>query len=76
MKDIYWGESQCIGSWLHRYQTLGMWENGISEICSICKNKIFFPVKDGRIDNMEYIDHHKREVLPEWHPYFKHEYAK
>lgn len=76
MKNRYWGESECVGTWLHRYQIMGMWEQGVEEVCLICKKRIFTKVVDGRIDNFEYLEHHKRDVLFPQHNYFAHEYGK
>lgn len=74
MKNRFWGESECIGTWLHRYQIMRMWNEGAEEVCLICKKRIFTPVRDGAVDNYEYLEHHKREVLFPGHPYFQHEY--
>lgn len=76
MKNRYWGESQCLGTWLHRFQIMGMWDNGAEEVCLICKKRVFFPVREGAVDNLNYIKYHKRDVLFPAHPQFKHEYGK
>lgn len=76
MKDIYWGNSQCVGSWLHKFVTYKEHLQGIEEICVRCKERIFLKVINGRIDNLNYIDYHKRDILFPQHPYFKHEYGK
>ena len=47
---------------------------GTLEMCEICKDKAFFPVRHERIDNYEYIKYHARYLLTPNHPYYYHEY--
>ena len=70
------GKSECIDTWLHRFELVGAYEQGVLERCSICSQEEFFPVSEGRIDNVEYLSYHARQALPKQHPYFNHEYAK
>lgn len=71
-----WGNSECVDSWLHRFELVGAYEQGVLERCSICNQEEFFSVSDGRIDNVEYLSYHARQALMKQHPYFNREYAK
>lgn len=73
-EDNMWGGSNCLDSWLHRFQLIKPYEQGMLERCSICGQEEFFTVVEGRIDNLEYLYYHARQALPKQHPYFKHEY--
>lgn len=69
-----WGNSECLDSWLHRYQIIQPYENGVLERCDICGDELFSPVVDGRVDNMEYLSYHARQALMPHHELYKHEY--
>lgn len=73
-EDIFWMKSMCHGSWLHRFQIIGEHDLGTLEMCEICKEKVFHPVRHGRIDNFEYIKYHARDVLTPNHSFYFHEY--
>lgn len=73
-EDSFWGNSECLDAWLHRFQIIQAYEQGILERCEICHLEVFFPVVNGSIDNLEYLSYHARQALMPQHPYFKHEY--
>lgn len=74
MTDLFWGNSQCLDSWLHRFKIIEQFKDGILERCEICGQEEFFKVIDGRIDNVEYLSYHARQALLPFHPLFAHEY--
>jgi hypothetical protein len=76
MTDSFWGHSECIDSWLHRFNIVEAYENGIKERCEICGEEIFNLVVDGRVDNIEYLSYHARQALMPQHELFNREYAK
>lgn len=65
--------SQCIAGWMHRYQILDTWDEGVVEICPICRTRRFFH-KD--TNNFTYLSYHLRSALQNNHPKFAHEYGK
>lgn len=74
--QLSWPKSRCKGAWLHRYEFLYQYPETVVEVCTICGTKIYFKIVDGRIDNLEYIRHHMRQVLLPQHSLFQHEYKK
>lgn len=72
--DPFWQNSHCSNGYLHRYNLLRQWDNCVEEVCNICGDQQFFKIVDGRIDNLEYITYHMRQVLPQQHNLFSHEY--
>jgi len=70
-----WRQSKCKGHWLHRYQLARQFSEGSEEVCEICHDKRFFKVRNGKVNNREYLDYHLRSALPKYHNYFKKEYG-
>lgn len=75
-EDSFWGNSECVDAWLHRFQIVGQWPEGVLERCEICGQEEFFPVIDGRIDNNHYLSFHARQALFPQHERFQKEYGK
>lgn len=73
-EDSFWGHSQCLDSWLHRFNIAEAFEYGVLERCEICAEEAFFQVADGRIDNEEYLSYHARQALMPQHELFAREY--
>ncbi len=71
-----WNRSQCLGSWLHRFSIVAAFENAVKERCDICHQEQTFQVREGRIDNLNYLTYHMRQVLVPQHSLHKHEYPK
>lgn len=69
-----WGNSECIDSWLHRFEIVMAHETGVMERCTICGTEQFFPVVNGTTDNAEYLSYHARQALMKQHELFYHEY--
>lgn len=69
-----WPKSRCVGSWLHRFSIKNEWIDCVQEVCEICGTSAFFKIVDGKIDNLDYIKHHMRQILVPQHPLFSHEY--
>jgi len=74
MKHSFFRESQCKNKYLHRFEIVEEYEEGVLEVCEICKKKKFFKLIDGRPDNLSYMDYHIRNALPAQHPYYFHEH--
>jgi hypothetical protein len=74
--DDFWGYSECANNYLHRYEIIEESLDGVVEQCSLCGDKQFFKIIDGRIDTTNYLLYHARQALPPFHPLYKHEYQK
>ena len=72
-QDLF-SESYCLNGYLHRYKLAEQYTDGVVEMCEVCKDRYFFRVVDGRIDNNEYLSKHARQALMKQHPLFSHEY--
>lgn len=72
--DSFWGQSNCLDSWLHRFDIVQAYEEGVLERCEICNEEVFFPVANGRPDNVNYLSYHARNALMPQHEYFIREY--
>lgn len=75
MKSNYWQKSMCRGGYLHRYEILQQFSDGVVEVCEICGDRKFFKMIAGQTDNLRYISYHLRQALPMNHNQFKKEYA-
>lgn len=75
-KEGYFGKSECLHGWLHRYKIEREWSDGVEEVCEICKDKQLFKVINGQIDNIEYLSYHERDILTKQSNNFEHEYGK
>ncbi len=75
-RDLYLLDSECLNSWLHRYDITQEWEDCVEETCLICGDQQFFKVINGSIDNLAYLDRHARLVLLPSHPLYEREYPK
>lgn len=73
-RHTLWKESRCIGSWLHRFQIIEEYPEGVLELCEICKKTKFFKILNGGVDNNKYMDWHIRAALIPNHPLFYHEF--
>lgn len=76
MTHVFWKESKCIGGWLHRYDTMAMHEQGVLEMCGICKKKVFHKVYQDTLNHTTYLRHHHRDVLTPQHNQFIKEYGQ
>jgi hypothetical protein len=65
-------KSQCKKGWLHRYRISRVFNEGVEEICDICKDRKFFK---NNISNAVYLTSHQRQALSKDHNLFSHEYA-
>lgn len=73
-KHTFFRYSKCLGSWLHRFNIVEEFDNGVMEVCEICHRKKFFKLIDGKVDNLNYMDWHIRQALPSQHPIYSHEH--
>lgn len=67
-------ESKCLNGWLHRFNLSEQGEFGVFEVCDRCRQRVFFRVSNGRINNENYLKYHARQALPPNHPLFYREY--
>lgn len=72
----YWQNSYCRGGFLHRYEIVQEFPEGILEMCEICKDRKFFKLVNGQTDNLKYISYHIRQALPPTHKQFIKEYVE
>lgn len=68
--------SQCAGAYLHDYRIRRTFHSCVEEVCRKCHNREWFPTRNGRSDNYNYLAHHIRQALSPRFPLYKHEYPK
>ncbi len=73
-KHNFFRYSQCLGTWLHRFDITEELPTGVKEVCQICKKQIFTKIIDDKVNNLSYMDSHIRLSLPKIHPYYFHEH--
>lgn len=74
MKRSFFKNSLCKGQYLHRFEIVEEYPEGVKENCQICHKSRFFKIIDGKVDNQGYMDYHLRQALPPNHPYHFHEF--
>lgn len=74
MSNSFWRKSLCQNQYLHRFKITGEFDDGVLEVCEICKKTRFFKVLDGKVNNQSYMDWHIRSALTQNHPYYFHEF--
>lgn len=74
MTDEFYLQSECIGGYLHDFKLKQQWFECVQEVCERCGEEVYFPIYDGRIDNLTYGDFHMKQWLVPQHPLFYHEY--
>ena len=74
VKHSFFQESLCQNKYLHRFEIKEEWEDGVLEVCEICKIKKYFKVIMGKLNNANYMNSHFRLVLPTNHPFYFHEH--
>lgn len=63
------------GRYLHNFQIIAQYYNGVYEQCARCHQKKFFRVdQDGRPSNRVYLNYHVRQALYPNHRRFRKEY--
>lgn len=72
----FWQRSRCLGIWLHRFKIVKQWDEAVMERCEICHKSKVFQIRNGRVNNNEYIAWHIRQMLVPNHNLFSHEYEK
>lgn len=75
MRNYDWSNSKCKGLWLHRFEIAEQFNDAVVERCAICGKQKAFAVRDGRVNNLEYIAFHIRQVLVPQHNLYNHEYG-
>jgi hypothetical protein len=76
MTNSSWANSNCKGTWLHRFKITEQYGNAVKEVCEICgKSKVFKIDESGRTNNLEYVAYHIRQVLVPQHKLYQHEYG-
>lgn len=71
-----WKKSQCRGSWLHNFLIIKEYQDCVKEACEKCHKVIYFKIRNGTVNNYEYLNHHLRSVLQPYHSRFKKEYPQ
>lgn len=66
--------SECRNGWLHRFNIVAEYPEGVQERCEICGKKVFFRVINGKSNNTDYISYHMRQCLVPQHRAWKREY--
>ena len=74
--SLYWGNSQCSPGWLHDFQILRNDSEVAEEVCRKCHKRVYFKVRNGTINNYNYLKYHMRSALPKYHKRFEHEYNR
>jgi len=63
--------SQCKNSYLHRWEIVQVYQEGVRERCEICNKVKFFKTN---IANKDYLGFHNRQALQPNNKLFTHEY--
>ncbi len=76
MIDEDFKPSECLGGYLHRFNIVGEYPEGVLEVCEICGTDKFFRVIDDKLENNEYMQYHLRLAIPPYHPLYNHEHPR
>ncbi len=76
IKHKFWQNSQCHKRYLHRFDIVKEFPNGVVEVCQICHLKKFFKIVGGQVERNVYMSWHLRLALGNipipkylWHEY-------
>lgn len=75
---MIWEKSKCrikMG-WLHKFEIFSQDDRGVLEICVRCGLRKVFEVREGKINNLDYLSYHVRNALPKEHNLFLREYVQ
>lgn len=68
-EDEYYMNSKCLeGVWLHDYQIVKTYEQGVIEVCEHCKDRQYFP---NNVSNRRYLAYHLKSSIQPGRKYFK-----
>ncbi len=73
-RDWFFMDSKCLNSYLHRFEIVEESETSILEVCDICRMRKIFQLREGLINNNNYMSFHCRLALMKEHPLFEREY--
>ncbi len=75
---MIWDKSKCrIGmGWLHKFEIYQQDDRGVLEICVRCGLRKTWEVRNGKINNLDYLSYHVRNALIPQHNLFPREYQK
>lgn len=65
--------SNCKNGWLHRYNFKRVFEDGVEEVCEVCRDRKFFKNNGS---NYQYLSYHMRSVLRPSDTRFSKEYGQ
>lgn len=74
VKHSFFQNSLCLNKYLHRFDIVEEYPEGVLEVCQICKHKKFYKVIDDRLNNADYMSYHFANVLPPNHPLYQHQH--
>lgn len=72
-KHIFFENSLCLNSYLHRFEIKEEYDSGVLEVCEICHKRKFFKLLDGQLNNKEYMSWHIKSALPPQHSFYEHQ---
>lgn len=73
MRHSFFQNSQCLNKYLHKFDIVEEYPDGVVEVCQICKMKKRFKVIDDKLNNADYMSWHFGHVLPNNHPLYYHQ---
>lgn len=74
-KHPFWQNSYCKNGYLHLFEIKEEYDEGVKEVCRICKMTKFFRVIEGKLNNQDYMSYHIRYSLPPFHPMHERQYT-
>lgn len=74
MRHPFFQNSTCRNSYMHRFNIVGEYPEGVMEVCQICGTKKFFKIVDGKVNNSGYMSWHQRQGFNPIHPLFSREF--
>jgi hypothetical protein len=74
-KNAFFQNSKCKNSYLHRFEIVEEFDNGVLEICPICFKRKFFKLIENKVDNQFYMSYHIKSILPPQHPFYERQHA-
>ncbi len=75
VKHNFYQNSQCLNSYLHRFEVKREYPQGVLEVCEICHKRMFFKIIDDKVDNQNYMSYHIHNALPPFHPMYERDNA-
>lgn len=74
VRHSFFQHSLCLNKFLHTFDIVEEYPDGVVEVCQRCKKKKFFKVIDDKLNNADYMSWHFGHILPQNHPFYYHQF--